>query len=115
LKKSHHGRVVNVSSGSGSFGGDSWNLLNPWRDVISVYSLAKLAQNGLTLKASHDLANDHILVNAVTPGVTATYEVIAANNGRPVSDGAKSIVFAATLPKDGPTGQFFKDGVVVKW
>jgi NAD(P)-dependent dehydrogenase (short-subunit alcohol dehydrogenase family) len=114
LKKSEHARIVNVSSGSGSFSGEEYNLLNPWRDVISAYSLSKLALNGLTLKAAIDLNEYNILVNAATPGVTATYEVLASF-GRPVSEGAKSIVFAATLPKGGPTGKFFKDGKIINW
>ena len=115
LKKSEHPRIVNVSSGSGSFGGEEYSLLNPWRGLISVYSISKLALNGLTLKAALDLQNDGILVNAVTPGLTATYDVLANFGGRPVSEGAKSIVFAATLPKGGPTGKFFKDGKIIGW
>jgi hypothetical protein len=74
-----------------------------------------LALNGLTLKAALDLENDDILVNAVTPGITASYEIFAKAGGRPVSEGAKSIVFAATLPKGGPTGKFFKDGQLIGW
>jgi NAD(P)-dependent dehydrogenase (short-subunit alcohol dehydrogenase family) len=115
LKKSEHARIVNVSSGSGSFDGEEYSLLNPWRGVISAYSISKLALNGLTLKAANDLKNDNILVNAATPGITATYEVLANFGGRPVSEGAKSIVFAATLPKGGPTGKFFKDGEIIGW
>ena len=115
LKKSENGRIVNVSSGSGTYGGEEYSLLNPWRGVISAYSISKLALNGLTLKASLDLKNDNILVNAVTPGITASYEILAKAGGRPVSEGAKSIVFAATLPKGGPTGQLFKDGKVIGW
>ena len=115
LKKSEHPRIVNVSSGSGSFGGEEYSLLNPWRGLISAYSISKLALNGLTLKAALDLQNDGILVNAVTPGLTATYNVLANFGGRPVNEGAKSIVFAATLPKGGPTGKFFKDGKIIGW
>ena len=83
--------------------------------MISAYSISKLALNGLTLKAALDLKKDNILVNAVTPGITASYEILAKAGGRPVSEGAKSIVLAATLPKGGPTGQFFKDGKVIGW
>jgi NAD(P)-dependent dehydrogenase (short-subunit alcohol dehydrogenase family) len=115
LKKSEHARIVNVSSGSGSYNGEEYSLLNPWRGIISAYSISKLALNGLTLKAALDLKNDGILVNAATPGITATYEVLANFGGRPVSEGAKSIVFAATLPKGGPTGKFFKDGEIIGW
>jgi NAD(P)-dependent dehydrogenase (short-subunit alcohol dehydrogenase family) len=115
LKKSEHARIVNISSGSGSYTGEEYSLLNPWGGAISAYSISKLALNGLTLKAAHDLENDDILVNAATPGITATYEVLANFGGRPVSEGAKSIVFVATLPKGGPTGKFFKDGQLIGW
>ena len=117
LKKSENPRIVNCSSGSGSLQGEEgeYTLVNPWRDFISVYSLTKLAMNGLTMKAAHDLKNDGILVNAPIPGMTATYDILADHGGRPVSDGAKSIVFAATLPKGGPTGKHFKDGKEISW
>ena len=115
LKKGEHGRIVNISSGSGSYEGEMYNLLNPWRGIISAYSLSKLALNGLTLKAATDLKKDNIIVNAVTPGITATYDILASNGGRPVSEGAKSVVLAATLPDGGPTGKFFKDGEIIGW
>jgi len=34
---------------------------------------------------------------------------------RDVREGAASIVFAATLPDDGPTGGFFRDGHAIEW
>jgi NAD(P)-dependent dehydrogenase (short-subunit alcohol dehydrogenase family) len=115
LRKSAHACIVNVSSGSGSYGAEGYSLLNPWRGIISAYSVSKLALNGLTLKAAADLKDYNILVNAVTPGITATYDILADFGGRPVSEGAKSIVLAATLPKGGPTGKFFKDGKEIGW
>lgn len=39
LRKSEHARIVNVSSGSGSYSGEGYSLLNPWKDLISVPSL----------------------------------------------------------------------------
>jgi hypothetical protein len=35
--------------------------------------------------------------------------------GRPVEEGARGIVWAATLPGPGPTGGFFRDGQAVPW
>jgi hypothetical protein len=32
-----------------------------------------------------------------------------------VADGAASVVWAALLPDDGPTGGFFRDGKVLAW
>jgi hypothetical protein len=34
---------------------------------------------------------------------------------RLIADGAASVVWAATLPDDGPTGGFFRDGQTVPW
>jgi len=35
--------------------------------------------------------------------------------GRPVEEGAASVVWAATLPDSGPTGGFFRDGRPLLW
>ena len=35
--------------------------------------------------------------------------------GRPVADGAASVVWAATLSDSGPTGGFFRDGDPLPW
>jgi hypothetical protein len=34
---------------------------------------------------------------------------------RSVEEGARGIVWAATLPEDGPTGGFFRDGISLAW
>ncbi|MBY0420892.1 MAG: hypothetical protein K2Q06_01225, partial [Parvularculaceae bacterium] len=58
---------------------------------------------------------DRVLVNAVCPGFTATFEGGAAMGARPVSEGAASIVWAALIPDDGPTGGLFRDGAPLGW
>jgi hypothetical protein len=40
--------------------------------------------------------------------------VMGASRGT-VSQGAAGIVWAATLPDDGPTGGFFRDGRPIDW
>jgi hypothetical protein len=35
--------------------------------------------------------------------------------GRPIEDGAIGIVWAATLPANGPSGGFFSDGKPTLW
>ncbi|HXN90913.1 MAG TPA: hypothetical protein VN906_05450 [Candidatus Sulfotelmatobacter sp.] len=35
--------------------------------------------------------------------------------GRPVSEGAASVLWAVELSDDGPTGGFFRDGRPVPW
>ncbi|WP_336697748.1 SDR family NAD(P)-dependent oxidoreductase [Curtobacterium sp. USHLN213] len=122
LAASGHGRVVNVSSGAGSFGDPDYGLADfPGAEmakfgatVIGAYAITKAAVNAFTIKASKDFADDHILVNSVCPGVVATRPG-TENFARPVHDGAAGIVWAATLPDDGPTGLFFRDGQQLPW
>jgi hypothetical protein len=68
----------------------------------------EVALNALTRMLAAELRRDRILVNSVCPGFTATD--MSGGAGRPVQDGAASVVWAATLPDDGPTGGFFRDG-----
>ncbi len=106
LRKSAAGRIVNVSSSSGSFA-DSW-------PGTPAYSISKAALNMLTLKLAADLVDTPILVNSVCPGWVRT-----AMGGeaapRSVAEGAASILWAALLPEGGPTGGFFRDGERVSW
>jgi len=60
-----------------------------------------------------ELRSERILVNAVCPGWVATD--MGGQGGRPVAEGAASVVWAATLPDDGPTGGFFRDGRPLAW
>jgi NAD(P)-dependent dehydrogenase (short-subunit alcohol dehydrogenase family) len=99
LRRSAHPRIVNVSSGAGAL--DSMTGGTP------AYSLSKLALNGLTKMMAHRLRRDGILVNAVCPGWVATD--MGGAGGRPIPEGARGIVWAATLPDNGPTGGFFRD------
>ena len=76
------------------------------------YGVTKAALNAITRKLSADLKRDGIMVNADCPGWTATD---MGGGGRPVPEGAKGIVWAATLPKGGPSGGFFRDGRPLAW
>lgn len=99
-------RVVNVSSSSGSFT-DSW-------PGTPAYSMSKAALNMLTVKMAADLAGTKVKVNSVCPGWVRT-----AMGGdaapRSVAEGAASILWAALLEADGPSGGFFRDGERVVW
>jgi NAD(P)-dependent dehydrogenase (short-subunit alcohol dehydrogenase family) len=114
LRRSAHARVVNVSSGAGShgdpvFGLTSHNAMGP------SYAVAKAALNALTVTFANELRGASVLVNAVCPGFTATFPGGAEMGARPVAEGAASVVWAALLPDDGPTGGLFRDGVPLPW
>lgn len=114
MRKSAHGRIVNVSSGAGSHGDMQFGLTTNGGASAS-YGVSKAALNGLTSKLAAELASTSILVNSVCPGLTATAPGMEAMGARPVSEGAKSVVWAALLPDDGPNGGFFRDGKPLAW
>ena len=105
LRRSGHGRIVNVSSEGGS--------LTNMGGGIPAYRTSKTALNALTRMLAAELRGDRILVNSVCPGWVATD--MGGPGGRPVQAGAASIVWAVDLPDGGPTGGFYRDGRPVPW
>lgn len=113
LRKSSHARIVNVSSGAGSYGDPQYGFLHGKLGMTTLgYGMSKLAENGMTIKLAQALAQEHILVNSVCPDVTNTQ---GAGFGRPVQESAKSVVWAVELPEDSPTGGFYRDGKALPW
>jgi NAD(P)-dependent dehydrogenase (short-subunit alcohol dehydrogenase family) len=105
LRRSASARVVNVSSGAGQ--------LSDMGGGAPAYRVTKTALNALTRVLANELRSDGILVNAVCPGWVATD--MGGRGGRPVADGAASVMWAVRLPDDGPTGGFFRDGRRLDW
>jgi NAD(P)-dependent dehydrogenase (short-subunit alcohol dehydrogenase family) len=104
LQKSSAGRIVNVSSGLGSF---HFHQTNKQGYFHLAYSASKASLNMLTFQLARELKNTNIKVNCCTPGLTATG--LTNFHGHSVEIGAKSTVFLATLPDDGPSGKFFDE------
>jgi NAD(P)-dependent dehydrogenase (short-subunit alcohol dehydrogenase family) len=105
---------VNVSSGAGSHRDDQFGLAKRGGTAAS-YGISKAALNALTSTLAAELADTPILVNAVCPGLTATWPGAEAMGARPVAEGAASVLWAATLPDDGPTGELRRDGRLLPW
>lgn len=105
MKKNGFGRIVNVSSSAGS--------LHFMGKGAPAYSISKTALNALTCKLAAEILGTGILVNSIDPGWVATD--MGGAGGRPVEEGVKGIVWACTLPDDGPTGGFFFDGKPIEW
>ena len=105
LRKSRAPRIVNVSSASGS--------ITSMSGGTPAYSTSKAALNAITRMMALELEPEGFLVNAVCPGWTQTD--MGGHGGRPVADGARGIVWAATLDQAGPSGGFFQDGEPLPW
>ena len=117
LRRSGHGRIVNVSSELGSITnmadpGWEWSFLH-----MLAYQSSKAAQNAVTLLYAKELRDAGIRVNAVNPGLRDTD---MAPEGTPslgdVADGAAIITKIALAGPEGPTGQFYEeDGSLYPW
>ena len=99
-------RIVNVSSGAGS--------LETMDASMPAYNVSKAALNAITRVLAADLRSGGILVNSVCPGWVRT-DMGGAGATRSVQEGAASVLWAARLAPDGPTGGFFRDGTPVPW
>jgi NAD(P)-dependent dehydrogenase (short-subunit alcohol dehydrogenase family) len=108
MKRNKYGRIVNVSSSAGSL-----HYMDGGGGGTPAYSVSKAALNALTRILASELRGTGILVNSVDPGWVATD--MGGRGGRPVEDGAKGIVWAATLPDNGPNGGFFFDSKPTPW
>ena len=102
LRESEHPRIVNVSSGMGGVA-----EMGGWSPG---YRVSKAAMNAMTRILSTELAGEGFLVNSACPGFVNTDMGGPMGAQKPVEEGAAGIVWLATLPDDGPTGGFFRDG-----
>jgi NAD(P)-dependent dehydrogenase (short-subunit alcohol dehydrogenase family) len=100
-----YGRIVNVSSGWGSF---AEGLGGP-----GAYGVTKAALNALTVRLSKELPAT-VKVNAMCPGWVRT-RMGGQGATRTPEEGADTAVWLATLPDDGPTGGFFRDRKPIEW
>ena len=105
LRRAAHPRIVNVSSEGGS--------LASMRAGTPAYHVTKAALNALTRTLAAELRADGVLVNAICPGWTGTD--MGGRGGRPVNQGAASVIWGVLLPDDGPSGGFFRDGRPLPW
>jgi len=101
-----NGRVVNVSSCMGQ--------LDTMEGHWPAYRISKTALNALTRILADELSDTNVKVNSVCPGWVRT-DMGGPNAERSVEEGADTIVWAATLPDDGPSGKFFRDREEIPW
>lgn len=115
LRRSDAGRIVNMSSPVGSLAlnsdPDSFYAQMP---PLLAYNSSKTAVNAITVFFANELRNTSIKVNAVSPGYVAT-DLNDHSGMLTPEQGAKVPVTFATLPADGPTGNFFEENGAVPW
>lgn len=99
------GRIVNLSSGWGSF---AEGLGGP-----GAYGVAKAALNALTKALPRDLPAG-VKVNAMCPGWVQT-RMGGEGAMRSPEEGADTAIWLSLLPDDGPTGGFFRDRKPIDW
>ena len=101
-----YGRIVNVSSAAGQ--------LSSMSTYAPAYSISKAALNAFTVQLAAEVKGTGVLVNSVNPGWVRT-RMGGTGAPRSVVQGADTIVWAATLPANGPTGGFFSDRRRTEW
>jgi NAD(P)-dependent dehydrogenase (short-subunit alcohol dehydrogenase family) len=106
LRKSAAGRIVNVSSILGSLTLHAQPGSPIYDAKILAYNASKSALNAYTIHLAYALKDTPIKVNSAHPGWVKT-DLGTDAAPMELADGAKTEVYLATLPEDGPTGGFF--------
>ena len=106
LRAAGWGRIVNVSSRSGTF-------TATWANAPA-YGVSKAALNMFTFQLAKELAGSGVLVNACCPGWVRT-DMGGPDADKSIEEGADTPIWLATLPDDGPSGGFFSDRQPAGW
>ena len=115
LKKSTRGRIVNLTSGNGSFAFVTNPAVPlPDRSTLLAYASSKAALNMMTVRLANQLRDLGIKVNAADPGFTAT-DMNQHRGTRMVDDAAATPVRLALLTDDGATGGVFGNDGPEPW
>lgn len=106
VKKSAAGRIVNLSSILGSLELHATPGSPIYDAKAFAYDASKTALNQFTVHLAHALQGTNVKVNSAHPGWVKTD---LGTDAAPmhVTDGAKTSVWLATLPADGPNGGYF--------
>ncbi|MEU5865510.1 SDR family oxidoreductase [Nonomuraea sp. NPDC047529] len=113
LRDSASPRIVNMSSSVGSLALHTTPGIDMGQ-VPAAYLASKTFLNALTIQYAKELSGTNILINSGCPGFTAT-DLNGFQGVRTPQQGAAIAIRLATLPDDGPTGQFFDDAGTVPW
>ncbi|XOV78468.1 MAG: SDR family NAD(P)-dependent oxidoreductase [Aestuariibacter sp.] len=105
MQKGGFGRIVNLSSGWGSF--------YEGMEGPIAYAASKAALNAITINAAKQVEGD-IKINAMCPGWVHT-RMGGKEAPKTPEQGADTAIWLATLASEGPTGQFFRERTAINW
>jgi NAD(P)-dependent dehydrogenase (short-subunit alcohol dehydrogenase family) len=118
LRGSAAARVVNVSTtmGSNAIWSDQESMQRRYAPALLGYDTSKAALNAATVHYAIELQDTPIKVNAASPGYVAT-DLNNHQGQLAVEDEASvaAVIRLATLPDDGPTGEFHSSDGSVPW
>jgi NAD(P)-dependent dehydrogenase (short-subunit alcohol dehydrogenase family) len=114
LRKSSAGRIVNLSSILGSLTLHATKGSPIYDAKTFAYDTSKAALNSFTIHLAHELSGTSIKVNSAHPGWVKT-DMGTDAAPMEIPDGAKTSVWLATLPEDGPSGGFFHMQDTLPW
>lgn len=100
-------RIVNVSSGAGSFAEGMMTSHLP-------YAVSKAGLNALTRTLHDQHHEDGLIVNSVCPGWVRT-DMGGPSANRSVEEGAQTPVWLARFAEGAPSGRFWRDREPIGW
>jgi NAD(P)-dependent dehydrogenase (short-subunit alcohol dehydrogenase family) len=106
MQKYNYGRIVNVSS--------IYGQLSSMQEGDPAYRISKTALNAVTKIFAAETKGNNILINSVHPGWVKT-RMGGSNADLTPEQGADTIIWAATLPDNGPSGKFFYQRKEIEW
>ncbi|WP_238933555.1 SDR family NAD(P)-dependent oxidoreductase [Brevibacillus choshinensis] len=112
MKANRYGRIVNLSSGLGSF--EILQGMLGLKGSSSAYRMSKTMLNAMTCLVAQEVADFGIKVNAVCPGRVQT-DMGGADAPQTVEQGADTAVWLATIGDEGPNGGYFRDRQQIDW
>ncbi|GGF56196.1 SDR family NAD(P)-dependent oxidoreductase [Alteromonas lipolytica] len=107
MLKNNYGRIINVSSGYGSY---NEKMAGP-----PAYAVTKAALNALTVKTAAEVpVGANVKVNAMCPGWVHSR---MGGPGAPLTpeEGADTALWLASLDSDSPNGMFFRQRKPIRW
>lgn len=114
LRKSHAGRIVNLSSNLASLTKHADPNSEIYHVKPTAYDVSKAAVNAWTIHLAYELRDTNIKVNAAHPGWVKT-DMGGEQAPMDVTEGVETTIELALLGDDGPTGGFFHRGERIPW